>query len=39
LEKSGFRIHLFREELAKSDDVFWLDEKESPPYYAVSAVK
>jgi len=39
LEKSGFRIHLFREELAKSDDVFWLDEKESPPYYAISAVK
>jgi 2-polyprenyl-3-methyl-5-hydroxy-6-metoxy-1,4-benzoquinol methylase len=39
LSKSGFKITDLKEVMAKSDDVPWLDEKEFPPYYAVSAVK
>ncbi len=31
LQESGFKIHFLREEVAKSDDVSWLDEKEFPP--------
>jgi 2-polyprenyl-3-methyl-5-hydroxy-6-metoxy-1,4-benzoquinol methylase len=37
LQESGFRIHFLREEIAKSDDVRWLDERKYPPYYAISA--
>lgn len=39
LLKSGFRIHFLREEIVKSDDVRWLDEREFPPYYVISAGK
>lgn len=39
LSKSGFKITDLKEVIGKSDDIRWLDEKEFPPYYAVSAVK
>jgi ubiquinone/menaquinone biosynthesis C-methylase UbiE len=39
LEKSGFRIHDVRENIATSDNISWLDEKEYPPYYIISAEK
>ena len=39
LQKSGFKRLLLLEEIAKDNDVSWLDEKEFPPYYAISAVK
>jgi ubiquinone/menaquinone biosynthesis C-methylase UbiE len=39
LSKSGFKIVDLKEVLAKSMDVGWLDEKDFPPYYVVSAEK
>jgi len=39
LQNSGFKIYLFREEIAKSDDAPWLDEREFPPYYVISTGK
>jgi 2-polyprenyl-3-methyl-5-hydroxy-6-metoxy-1,4-benzoquinol methylase len=37
LMEAGFKINIFREEIAKSEDVAWLDEREFPPYYVISA--
>jgi toxoflavin synthase len=37
LLKSGFRINVLREDIADSDDVAWLEEKNYPPYYVISA--
>ena len=39
LQESGFRINVLREDIADNDDVRWLDEREFPPYYVISAVK
>jgi hypothetical protein len=39
LMEAGFEIKSFREEIAKSVDVPWLDEREFPPYYVISAGK
>jgi ubiquinone/menaquinone biosynthesis C-methylase UbiE len=39
LKKSGFRIHDLRENIATSDDISWLGEKEYPPYYIISVGK
>lgn len=39
LQESGFKKHFLREEVAKSDDVIWMNEKEFPPYYVISAGK
>lgn len=39
LMDSGFKINQFREEIAKSKDIAWLDEREFPPYYIFSAGK
>jgi 2-polyprenyl-3-methyl-5-hydroxy-6-metoxy-1,4-benzoquinol methylase len=39
LLKSGFRINVLREDIADSDDITWLGEREFPPYYVISAGK
>jgi ubiquinone/menaquinone biosynthesis C-methylase UbiE len=39
LMEAGFKVNLFREEIAKSDDVDWMDERRFPPYYVISAGK
>ena len=39
LQESGFRINVLREDIADNDDVRWLDEREFPPYYVISAGK
>ena len=39
LEKSGFSISDLRENTANKDNISWLDEKEYPPYYIISAEK
>ncbi|HZX61805.1 MAG TPA: class I SAM-dependent methyltransferase [Bacteroidales bacterium] len=39
LQESGFRINAMREKIAEGDDVRWLDEREFPPYYVISAGK
>jgi ubiquinone/menaquinone biosynthesis C-methylase UbiE len=39
LQESGFRINVLREDIANNDDVRWLDEREFPPYYVISAGK
>jgi ubiquinone/menaquinone biosynthesis C-methylase UbiE len=39
LQESGFRINVLRENIADSDDIIWLSEREFPPYYVISAGK
>lgn len=39
LQESGFRIYVQQENVAEDDDVRWLDEKNYPPYYVISAGK
>jgi ubiquinone/menaquinone biosynthesis C-methylase UbiE len=39
LEQSGFHIRDFSEPLASGNEDHWLDEKNYPPYYIVSAIK
>jgi len=39
LKESGFTNLVFQEEIAKDDDVDWLDEIAFPPYYLISARK
>jgi len=39
LMEAGFKIKIFREEIASGNDISWLDEREFPPYYVISAGK
>jgi ubiquinone/menaquinone biosynthesis C-methylase UbiE len=37
LAESGFRVKEYRERTAEDEDARWLDEREFPPYYVISA--